>query len=59
MKKYVKPALQIYNINTCNHILSASMDVKGEYSGQELRSREYDEEFSSMFEEGSRWGRGF
>lgn len=58
MKKYVKPAQQIYNINTCNHILSTST-IKGEYSGQELRSREYDEEFSSMFEEGSPWGRGF
>ena len=57
MKKYVKPALQIYNINTCNHILSAS--IKGEYDGQDLHSREYDEEFSSMFEEESRWGRGF
>lgn len=58
MKKYVKPAQQIYNINTSHGILSAT-SIMGDYNGQELHAPAFGEDFSSFFPEEGLWGKGF
>lgn len=54
-KTYIQPAQQVFQISTGHDILTAS-DTKGIYNGQELRAREFNEEFSGSEDGSGIWG---
>ena len=57
-KTYIQPAQQVFQISTGHDILSAS-DKKGIYSGQELRAREFNEDFSGSEDGSGIWGQSW
>lgn len=61
-KTYIQPAQQVFQISTGHDILSGSSDsinLMGTYNGQELRAREFNEDFSGSEDGSGIWGQSW